>query len=72
MLACFVPGEDENKSVKRKHFVEVVWKFGTYRFTKAQKRQRDNTFLDLNPAKRGRKETTLVLQEKIANVWIEN
>ena len=46
--------------------------FKKSRFTSARKRQREKSFDDLTPVKRGRFEISEELKQKIKQVWISN
>ena len=67
ILACLIP-----KKPGREYFKNAGWKFGKTRFTTARKRQREENFTDLQPAKRGRSSISDELKQKIIDEWIEN
>ena len=67
ILACLIP-----KKPGREYFEKAGWKFGRTRYTTARKRQREDSFTDLRPSKRGRSSISDELKQKIIDEWIVN
>ena len=73
LLACIVTEDTSDKNyTKFTEFKQEGWKFGKTRFSAARKRQREENFTDLEPAKRGRVCISEDLQKKIVDEWIDN
>ena len=66
MLACLLSKNDDPTSKRGlSDFKTEGWKLGKQRYTTARKRLRDETFTNINPAKRGRTEISDELKKKI-------
>ena len=65
IISCIVQFKNEiGKRVEYQDFVKAGWKFGVARNTSARKRQREETYCDITPSKRGRKRLPAEVQEK--------
>ena len=73
MLACLLSKNDDPTSKRGlSDFKTEGWKLGKQRYTTARKRLRDETFTNINPAKRGRTEISDELKKKIQDEQILN
>ena len=72
ILACVVSEGKGQSHLNHNDFKEAGWKFKKTRYGTALKRQLDDSFTDLTPAKRGRHEISDELKKRIEKVWIEN
>ena len=74
ILACLVTSKSTTTmpKVTLSQFQESGWAFSEKRFTSARKRQREETFTDLKPSKRGRVEISDELKKKIRQEQLKN
>ena len=65
-IACIVStSKDKTPHTPMEHFKDKGWGFGRHRYKTARKRQREDSFCEVRPAKRGRKPITTELIKKI-------
>ena len=79
LLACVVSsgkidvsGKSSTPHTSHDDFKVAGWKFGKHRYAQARKRQREETFTDLLPAKRGRVSISDELKRRIIEEWEDN
>ena len=69
VLACLVDySKNSRSSLKHDDFKKAGWRFKKTRFTSARKRQRNATFTDFTPMKRGRHDIPDKLKKMIEKV----
>ena len=70
IIACAIA--EKKSKLRHSDFKGDGWLFGKHRYSTARKRLREETYVNLRPAKRGRKKIPEQLQKKIRDFWIEN